>query len=633
MSERAPDSIRRWLASVISTVWMPRTVPPVAEWVREQRVIISSKENVTYKGQIYDFDRFPAVKKLIFAFMEDPSARELFVMKHVQTAFTTAAFFAIGHALVYDPGNVIYVMDTRDKAREKLRDNLKPIFRQIPELNSAKESAESESTSTALRFGEDAVLYIGGGHSTAALNSTPASIVVLDEVERHPITSGTSTIALARDRLTGAENSKLLAFSKPEKEARFEGGKLLPEAGALLHAEYLSGDQRKYLCACIHCGVLQEVVWQNIKFHHCNEALAGTGKPLWNKALISRETCYYQCPHCEGRIHEGEEKRRFVESGEWTATKQGHPHRWSAHINALTDIAFESLSWPNLALRWIDAQDDGVKLRAFWNGILGLPEPQQRAVDTTLQHLVKLIPVPGSTDPPPWRMRDEEGRPLFRVPVITSQLDFFGMACDVQQGCVKFVTRAFLKDGRSLLVDYGRLPDLPDIVRYLDETIIEAADGLCYRIFKAYVDTGYRTYDVYDLCLSDDRIDGIRGEGVEARYKGDGEAWLLACNTKSNRPLMVIYIAANHWERELYVKRIQQHDPSRHRKDAPAMYLPQDVGDDYLHELTGMHEVWDAARKRPRWQKINSQTVVDYGDCEKYLIVMEWNLGARHQQP
>ena len=627
MNAPLADTLRDWLVSLIATQWTQRPVPPIDQWVRDQRVLIGSKENVTYKGQVYDFDRFPAVSRLIFAFMSDPSARELFGLKHVQTAFTTAAFFAVAHALQHDPGNVIYVMDTRDKAREKLRDNLKPIFLQIVGLNRAEETADTESTSTALRFGSDAVLYIGGGHSTAALNSTAASIVVLDEAERHKIVSGTTTVSLARDRLTGAGDSgKLLVFSKPEQEARFEDGKYILEEGTVLHAEYLTGDQRKFLCACPHCSARQELVWQQLKFHHCNEALIG--RPIWNKARIAEET-YYECAHCEAKIHEGQEKHAFIKSGQWTPTTTGHPGRWSAHVNALTDIAFPSLSWPNLALRWVDAQGDSGKLRAFWNAILGLPEPRQRTVDTTLQHVTRLIPPPGSNDPPRWRIRDGEGRPLYRVPVLTGQLDFFGMACDVQQGHIKFVVRAFLKDGRSMLVDYGRLPDLSDIARYMEDTLIEAVDGNAYRIYQCYVDCGYRTYDVYDLCLAHPAINGIRGEGVEARYKGDGQAWVVACNTKTQQGLYVIYTAANHWERELYVSRIQHHDPLRHRPGHPAIYLPEDIGDDYLGELTGMHEVWDKDRRRPRWQKINSHTVVDYGDCEKYLLVMEWNLGAR----
>jgi len=633
MSDRRIGSRENeWIIDLIARIWTPRVVPPIAEWVKSQRVVIKAKENATYKGQCYDFDRFPAVGRLIFAFFEDPSARELFWLKHVQTAVTTAAFFAVAHCLVYDPGNIIYVMDTRDKAREKLRDNLKPIFAQIPQLDRAEETADTESTSTALRF-DGGVLYIGGGHSTAALNSTPATVVVLDEAERHKIVSGTTTISLGRDRLTGAENSKLIAFSKPEQEARFENGKYVLEEGTILHSEYLSGDQRKYFCACIHCGRSHELLWENIRFHHCNESLPGSEKPIWNKARILAET-YYQCPHCDGKIREGEEKHRFILSGVWTPTKEGHSGRWSAHISALTDIAFDSLAWPRLALRWIDAQGDPGKLRAFFNAILGLPEPRMRSVHTTQQHLLRLIPPPGSNDPPRWRLRHTDGTFNRTIPLLASQIDFIGMACDVQQSCIKFVVRAFMKDGRSLLLDYGRLPDLPDIRLYLDETLFSTldGDGSVYRVYRCYVDTGYRTYDVYDLCLSDPRIDGIRGEGVEARYKGDGEAWLLPCNTRTGQGLYVIYIAASHWERYLGIECIQRYEVGRHRPNAPAGHLPEDIGDDYLHEMTGMHEVWDSKRNRSRWEKLNSQTVVDYWDCEKYLRVMEWNEGARHQR-
>jgi hypothetical protein len=635
-ARRITPLVGRWLQVLRDMPVLP-DVPRIAPWIVAQRVEIKSKENPTYSGQFYDFDRCPAVKNLVFAFFEDPSARELFCLKPVQTMLTTACFFAVAHTIIYDPGNIIYVMDTRDKAREKLRDNLKPIYAQIADLGRGDESAAGdEDTATAIRFA-GGVLYIGGGHSSAALNSTPAQVVVLDEAERHKFLGGTSTISLARDRVTGSENSKIIAFSKPEREARFEDGKYVTEEDTVLHSEYLTGDRRKYFCPCIHCGVRQEVLWENIRFHHCNETLRDAdGKaitePMWNKARVKRET-YYRCPHCEGHIHEGEEKRRFIEAGEWQATAPGHPGRWSAQFSALVDIAFESLRWENLALRWIDAQGDPGKLRAFWNAILGLPESQTRSADTTHAHLLALIPPPGSNDPPRWRLRHADGSPSRIIPLLRQQIDFIGMACDVQQGHIKFVTRAFMKDGRSLLIDYGRLPDLPDIRLYLDETHFETLDrdGNIYRVWRCYVDTGYRTFDVYDLCLSDERIDGIRGEGVEVRYRGDGEAWVWPCNTKCGHALFVIYMAANHWERQLYVERIQRHDPKRHRPHAPAIHLPEDIGDDYMHELTGMQEVRNA-KGRPVWKKLNAQTVVDYGDCEKMLLVMEWNEGERHQK-
>src|SRR4029079_15294504 len=129
-SDRLPSRLTplagSWLRILRRMPVLP-DVPPIAEWIVAQGVEIRSKENPTYAGQRYDFDRCPAVKKLVFAFFEDPTARELFCMKPVQTMLTTACFFAVAHTIIYDPGNIISVMDTRDKAREKLRDNLKPI--------------------------------------------------------------------------------------------------------------------------------------------------------------------------------------------------------------------------------------------------------------------------------------------------------------------------------------------------------------------------------------------------------------------------------------------------------------------------------------------------------------------------
>lgn len=637
--------LRDLLSACALACLRPRFAGKIAAWVREQRIVLTASQNGTYRDQIIDPDRFPFVSSLIFSFFQDPDATELFLLKPVQSTATTNAFLACAWRLTEDPGNIIYIMDTREKARDKLKNEIEPMFARIPALGAMRAGSENESSGTVIQFGNSVgAFYIGGGHSAAALTSTPAAVVMLDEQARHPIIDGVSSVDRARERVTGNNARKIFVFSKPETEARFErnekSGALhyIVEAGTVIHANYLSGNQLRACCPCPGCGVEQEIKWADIKWHHCNIALPGM-PAQWDKARIARET-RWECPKCGHHVHEGAEKQAMVRAGRWIPTTgadrhqsemypTAHPGRWSAQFSALVDIAFDSLQWGNLALRWLDSQGDPAQLRAFFNAILGLPEPSQRSQDTTLDHLRRLIPQRGESDPAPWRMRDERGDLSGHIPALSTQLDYLGMTVDCQKDHLKYRVRAHAKDGRSYLLDYGRLADLDDVPAYLDSTRFTTMDGVVCPIYKCYIDVGNRYHEVLDLCAANyPRIEGIKGDGIDARAAMGGKCWVHTTCTKSQQPINYHMIAASYWERQLYVERFQHFDPLRHRPNAPALHFPSDIGDDYLDELTKMKEVYE--NHKVKWVKVSQNAVNDYGDCEKYGLVMDYNLGIRH---
>lgn len=629
----------------------PKFAGTTADWVKSQRVKITAQQNVTYSGEIYDFDRFPVVASLVFGFFDDPNARELFVGKNVQTACTTACFFAVAHELAEgEGGNVIYIMHGRDDARDKVKDVLKPMFSQIKGLENNIDVATDDSNAMALRFGRGTLL-VGGGQSVSTLTSTPASTVLLDEFARHAFLGGKTTADLARERLTGANNSKLVAFSKPEEEAVFirneKTGRMQyePRPMSLMDGEWLAGDQRQYHCPCPKCGVWQPIRWDDIQYSHLNEAPPGK-QPVYNFKRFPQEV-HWRCPSCQHKVFEGEEKRKMILAGKAGGVEKcwppcpaeqrraagmfpyAHPGKWSATISALTDIAFDSLKWGKLAERWVTSQGDPTKLTAFLTGVLGIPEPHIKQGDTTLDHLRRLIPGPESRSPAPWRMRDAEGRLTGIIPIENEQMDYVGMACDVQKDRIKYTVRAFGKDGRRYLLDYGAMQDLPDIEMYLDGMEFRTLDGGMFKVFRCYIDVGHRQTDVLDFCWDN------QGKGVEG-IRGDQRAFGSACwpgvRRNSDKPIEYHTIDNQHWERHLYYRQIQGYDPRRYVRSAPAMYFPMDIEDDYLRELTAMketREVTPAGAVKVMFKKVNSSMENDYGDCEKYLCVMDYNNGVR----
>lgn len=648
MSDRSPSRLPtstegRWLAILRDLPCLP-AIPAIRDWLLAQRLEITSDQNASYAGQHFDPDRFPVVSRLVFRFFETPSAHELFVLKPVQSTFTTHVWFALCHALIHRPCTGILVMHTRAEVRKKKKDTYAPIIAALPELAHSQRIDGTETTAEEFRF-KNATLYVGGGQSASVLTSTAANIVILDEAEQHGSVGDTTTINLGRGRITaGNEWRKLCAFSKPEKEARFEKDdrtgilKYLPEEGTYLHAEYLSGNQLRYECPCPHCGVFTTPDFPHIRFAHCNEALPGH-PPLYNKDRILRES-YWQCPHCEGTVHEGPEKHAWVLAGRWIETPlaerrekemypRPHPKRWSAHFSAFTDIAFDSLTWGHLVLRFLDAQNDPVKLRAFNNEIRGLPEPTVKVSDTTLDHLKRLIP--DGTRHPRYRIRDDHGDPVRIVPCLQHHLHYIGMAVDVQIATLKWSVRAHYRDGTAPLLDHGIFPrtsEFRELTAYIDTIRWECLDGPPSRgVAKCYVDVGgegSNYYDVLDLSVAHPRIEGIKGEGMElTRGGGDGIVWVTNGNRKGLR-VEYFMVAAGFWERRLYEECIQKFpDPYRYRAWAPDLLFPEDIEDTFLYEFTHMRQVWE--RGKIRWSKPKTAKN-DYADCDRMHLVMDWNL-------
>jgi len=270
---------------------------------------------------------------------------------------------------------------------------------------------------------------------------------------------------------------------------------------------------------------------------------------------------------------------------------------------------------------------------AFITGRLGKPEPHMRSGDTTLDHLKKLIPDPKSRDPLPWRMRQDDGTLTRQIPILSTQMDYVGMCCDIQKDRLKYGVRAFGKDGRSYLLDHGAMADEGQVPEYLDSMAFTTLDGVPYRIFKTYIDVGHRFNDILDLCWAQHpRIEGLKGDGLTLNTKD--KMW-IGQRRNSGKPICYHVMDAQHWERHLYYRRIQNYDARRHNREAPAMYFPIDITDDYLRELTAMKEVREippGGRGMPKiyFKKVHQGMDNDYGDIEKYFCGMDYNLGIRH---
>ena len=671
MSDR-PATRNPAVLALLTGVWTSTFRPrqSVADWCQAQRVPMV--ENRTYRGQPYDWSRGPFLSALIFGFFDERHSRELILMKDSQSMATSMTIFSMAWMLVNNPGNVIYITNTRDKVREFSRDRIEPVFKAIKGLGVGQEEAidthskiknsrvrrGQESTAMAWRF-PGGVLYLGGGQSTASLVGTPAAWVLLDEISKHPFVNEMTTIDLARSRVTGDDESKIFAFSTPENEVEYvrepatgiEKPAVMPES--VSHLEFLTGTQEHCEVMCPHCRHWQELVFERLVFGHCKE-VGEDGKRHWNLDRVLNET-WYRCenPECSDRNEDGTARGRIDEHSKrwmampgnfrWTPRNMSpEPGRRSATISALYNIANQARRWGKIALAFLDATRKGgqAALKSFYTDFLGTPFKPYRVSGTALEQVRKLRG--------PWRRKVwREGQQIFNpvLPFDANEMKFVGLRADVQSGYLKWQISAFAKDGRMHILDWGQSPeleDLPDLVKARMWTTrpIEGDTPDEYEIGIVFVDTGHQTKLVYQFLarMASESTgciwEGIRGmsreNSAEARLNswwireypvtGPGGVELPGLRVTVNN------IDSSYWEEELYLERIHRHNPEKPREEHPAVILPFDVDDMFMQELCNMKQAMKktkGGRFELVWEKIR-RDANDQGDVAKYGLV-QWH--------
>jgi phage terminase large subunit GpA-like protein len=149
-------------------------------------------------------------------------------------------------------------MPSLDMARRNTRTRLDPMIEVTPALRekiAAPRSRGAYNSSFVMSF-PGGVLVMTGANSAAALRSTPARYLVLDEVDGFPADCGGEgdpvALAIART-VTFVGRRKILLTSTPTM------------AGvSRIEKAYLEGDQRRYHVPCLYCDHMAPIEWKNI---------------------------------------------------------------------------------------------------------------------------------------------------------------------------------------------------------------------------------------------------------------------------------------------------------------------------------------------------------------------------------
>ena len=275
-------------------------------------------------------------------------ARRVVFMKSAQVGATTSGSNWIGYVIHHAPGPMLAVQPTVELAKRFSRQRIEPLIAESPALRErVKPSRARDAGNTVLSKEFPAgLLIITGANSAVGLRSMPARYLFLDEVDAYPPSADEEgdPVALAEARTrTFSWRSKAFLASTPTIHGI-----------SRIEREYEASDQRRYFVPCPHCGHMQWLEFERLRWEK--------GKP---------DTAHYECMCLRrpdrGTPQDGDAQGRRVASH---GGRRQDPGTIGFHLSALySPVGW--FSWADIARMWEAAQATDEAKRSFKNGVLG----------------------------------------------------------------------------------------------------------------------------------------------------------------------------------------------------------------------------------------------------------------------
>ncbi len=450
--------------------------PPytVSQWADKNRYLstVASAEPGLWRTK-----RTPYLREIMDNLSSYVPIETTIVMKGAQIGMSEAGLNFCGYAIHYSPGPALYVMPTVETAKKLSKTRLDPMIMASPALSeriAPARARDSGNTMFSKEF-DGGALMLTGANSAAGLRSMPIRYLILDEVDAYPLSVDNEgdPVMIAEKRTSTFVQRKIFKLSTPTHRDTSRIAK-----------DFVLGDQRYYNVPCDACGVLQPIVWSQIK---------------WPKG--APEKAVFVCAHC-GHEHAEHRKTDLMceERGAcWVPTSESsRPNLRSYHISALYS---PWLTWGECAREFLDAKDDPALLQPFINTVLG--EPWEDRTGEVV-------------DPDSLYAKRED------YPLAPEQAVLLTAGIDVQNDRLELEVVGWGRSEESWHIDYHIIPGDPSSFEVWDQldkyltrrwTHLGYKDGI--KITAACIDTGGgHTQAVYNYVRPREgrRIWGIKGQ-------------------------------------------------------------------------------------------------------------------------
>lgn len=500
----------------------------------------------------------------------DPSVREVVVMKAAQIGWTEVINNTIGFHVDQEPAPVMLMQPTLEMAEAWSKDRLAPMIRDTPCLRGRiadPKARDSGNTLLHKRF-EGGHLTIVGANSPSSLASRPIRILLCDEVDRFPMSAGTEgdPINLAKKRTATFGNRKILMGSTPTVKG-----------ASRIEAAFGESDQRFYFVPCLACGEFQRLVWSQVRWDE--------GKP---------ETAHYVCEHC-GVLIADADKPEMLRRGEWRSSK---PFAGIAGFH-ISEIYSPWTTWPEMAVAFVRAKR--------------LPETLQTWVNTALGESFE---VAGSTVEPDSLLARRETYGPESIPAEAVLLTVGG---DVQDDRIELQLVAWGSGERCWIVEqrvFRGDPGKPELWQEVDEYLLQGftrEDGRRMFVEAAAIDSGgHNTQAVYQFVTTRKRrrVWAIKGMGGAGKL-----GWPKKATRTAKSRAMVFVIGVDTIKAVLYGRLGKVLEPG-----PGYIHLPQDVDAEFVKQLTSEKAVTKYVRGRAQmvWEPREKGIRQEAQDCWVY---------------
>jgi phage terminase large subunit GpA-like protein len=493
----------------------------------------------------------------------EPLVREVVIVAGTQIAKTTTIENILGHWIDDDPGPCLIVKPSESDVGEYIKERIRPLLD-----NSLAEHVSSnrdDNTLRAIKL-DTMPLYFGWAGSPGSLASRPCRYVLLDECDKFPPFAGREAdpISLARERLaTYLHRARLVMTSTPTTRD-----------GAIWKAWESCGDRRFYFVPCPHCGEMQRLIWQQVKWQKLAiEDSIKRGDEIEQCRLAWYECISGKCP----KIQESH-KPKMLERGEWrNETGQTSP-RVGFHLNSLYS---PWRTFASMAAEFIRAEHDIAAMMNFRNSRLA--EPFENIASSTRPSMIrdKIAAGAARNIVPDWAVA------LFCT--VDTQKDWF-----------KLHIRAWGPLYRSQLVLEAVCESFDEVYRIGLQSVYETASGGKMQPHAMLIDSGGdRTNEVYQFALRDPgRIIPTKGASHAMR-----RPWQ---NAPQPNGLVLRWIDTSFYK-DMLTRLI-------HEQDKWAVH--EGVTEQYVIEMASEHKIIDRNTGKSRWMPKTSGARVEAWDCE-----------------
>lgn len=601
--EGAEEVRRAWMAGLA-----PDPALTVSEWADRHRILSSRAAS---EAGPYRTARTPFMREIMDSLSPSATSQRVVFMKAAQVGATEAGNNWIGFCIHRAPGPILAVQPTVDLAKRLSQQRIDPLIEESPELRDLvmpSRSRDSGNTILGKRF-PGGQLILTGANSAVGLRSMPARWVFLDEVDAYPgdVDGEGDPIALAEARtISFGHRSKVFLASTPTIKGL-----------SRIEREFEMSDQRRYHVPCPHCGSLQWLKFERLRWER--------GRP---------ETVAYLCEHCDEPIAERHKTWMLDETSgaQWIATAPAEVlERARAggvagfHISGLYS-PLGWLGWAEIARMWEQAQGNDAALKTLKNTVLG--ETWQEKGEA-----------------PDWqRLYDRRedwhlGQAPEGVLVLTG-------GADVQRDRIEIDIWGWGRDLRSWLVDHVVLEGdtaRPEIWSDLTEFLGESwghASGARMSLARMAIDSGdgVTTDAVYSWVRAAGRgqvlaIKGVGGFDRASPVDGPTYVEITESGRKLRRGVQLWKVAGSVFKSETY-RFLRLNAPTDEDIAAggewPAGYvhIPRGTTAEWVKQLTA--EQLMTVKTRQGFQKLEWQKTRDRNealDCRVYARAAAWLMG------